>query len=52
MSLFMSVSYFAMHMFMLTPTLSNFVDEILIEHTPITTILIEHTLIGITQYHG
>ena len=49
MPLFMSVFYFAMYMFMLTPTLSNFVYEILIEHTPITTILIEHTLV--TQYH-
>jgi len=33
----------AMHMFMLTPT---FVYEILIEHTPLTTTLIEHTLIS------
>ena len=41
----MSATYFYLQMFMLALMVCAFVYEILIEHTPITTILIEHTLI-------
>ena len=49
----MSMTYFSLHIFLLTPTL-RFVNEILIaihQHTPIITILIEHTLISSQSLH-
>jgi len=39
----MFVTYFSLHIFLLTPTMRRFCNEIVIEHTPITTILKEHT---------